>query len=80
MKIKYQSTCIYFFKGEPDAKKLAGNGGPPGQATGSRPPPQTNPGPPGIGGPGMGAPPPIGGGPVINEDIKVPDKMVGLSK
>lgn len=41
-------------------------------------------GPPGMGGPGMGGPgmggPPSMGGPQINEDIKVPDKMVGLSK
>lgn len=42
-----------------------GMGGPPGMG--------------GMGGPGMGGPPSMGG-PQINEDIKVPDKMVGLSK
>lgn len=41
-------------------------------------PPGMGGGPPGMGGPGIG--PPGMGGPQINEDIKVPDKMVGLSE
>ncbi|KRT81856.1 K Homology domain containing protein, partial [Oryctes borbonicus] len=60
---------------EPDAKKVAG--GPPLQGNqnnlqGNRP--QGAPSGPA---PNMGGPP-IGGGPQLNEDIKVPDKMVGL--
>jgi far upstream element-binding protein len=57
---------------EPDAKKGPGSSGPPPQIPppGSRPPPSQG----GMGGPAMG------GGPQLNEDIKVPDKMVGLSK
>lgn len=61
---------------EPDAKKGPGNiSGPPppqqqGPPPGGRPPNQN---------PGMGGPPMMGG-PQFNEDIKVPDKMVGLSK
>lgn len=36
---------------------------------------------PALGGGSMNNAPPLGGGgPQINEDIKVPDKMVGLSK
>lgn len=53
---------------EPDAKKNS-----------VLQPPQ---GPPPVGRPlqaGMGGPV-LGGGPQLNEDIKVPDKMVGLSK
>lgn len=71
---------------EPDAKKLAGSGPPPNQG-GAPPNNQGLPGPPPRGGPGMGGPgmggPGMGGpmgGPQINEDIKVPDKMVGLSE
>lgn len=81
---------------EPDAKKLAGSGLPPTQAAPPPSsgrglqggPPSGGPGgmggpnmggPP-MGGPGMGGPPGMGGGPQINEDIKVPDKMVGLSE
>ncbi|XP_044263503.1 far upstream element-binding protein 1 isoform X2 [Tribolium madens] len=55
---------------EPDAKKGPSNSGPPPQLPppGNRPPPSQG---------GMGGPP-MGGGPQLNEDIKVPDKMVGL--
>ncbi|XP_045467746.1 far upstream element-binding protein 1 isoform X3 [Harmonia axyridis] len=65
---------------EPDAKKGPGNIGPP--------PPQQQQGPP-LGGPPMGGRPnsnlnqgnmggPGMGGPTHNEEMKVPDKMVGL--
>lgn len=67
---------------EPDPKKLATSAGPPPiqASTGSRQNPGPG-GPPSMVGPNMNSgPPPLGGGPQINEDIKVPDKMVGLSK
>lgn len=61
------------FDSEPDAKKGPGSLGPPpsqGPPPLGRPPQNQG----GMGGPVMGS------GPQINEDIKVPDKMVGLSK
>ncbi|KAL3288460.1 hypothetical protein HHI36_002905 [Cryptolaemus montrouzieri] len=67
---------------EPDAKKGPGNLGPPqqqpglplggGPSMGGRPNPNLNQG--NMGGPGPG----MAGGPIHNEDMKVPDKMVGL--
>lgn len=77
---------------EPDAKKVAGGPPPPGNPgniQGGRPQgapigPGGPGGPIGPGGPGGPGPnmggPPIAGGLQINEDIKVPDKMVGLSE
>lgn len=85
-------TCADSDFSEPDAKKLAGSGPPPNQGGAppnnqgipGGPPPRGGPGMggPGMGGPGMGGPGMGGpmGGPQINEDIKVPDKMVGLSE
>lgn len=67
---------------EPEPKKLAGTGGNQNMSSsgaGSRQNP-TSGGPPGMSVPMNSGPPPLGGGQQINEDIKVPDKMVGLSK
>ena len=74
------------FFSEPDAKKVAATQPPgtpvnQGNLQGGRPQSgSANSGGPPTG-PNMGGgPPSLGGGPQINEDIKVPDKMVGLSK
>lgn len=60
---------------EPDIKKLAGTNATSPPQPGMRP--GLGAGMPGIP-PNLGGPPGLGG-PTFNEDIKVPDKMVGLS-
>lgn len=74
--ISNRSYCL-----EPDAKKVAGGPPPPVNQNNiqANRPQGAPPSCPGGSTPNMGGPP-IGGGPQLNEDIKVPDKMVGLSK
>lgn len=70
--------CVVLLLVEPDAKKgpASSTGAPP-----QIPPPSSRtPTIPSLSGGGMGGPVMGGGGPQLNEDIKVPDKMVGLSK
>lgn len=66
---------------EPETKKLAAPGNNQNMSGGPGNRQNTPSGaPPGLVGPMTTGPPALGGGPQINEDIKVPDKMVGLSK
>lgn len=66
---------------EPEPKKLAGPSGNQNiSGPGGNRQNANSGGPPSMGSSMNSGPPALGGGQQINEDIKVPDKMVGLSK